>query len=268
MFICNYKNNQDRLILNGDIQLVNLLLEEHKTQLSGYVKIIAKFPGLLKLEENNLYKRKIFSLQTELYLKGINIYDNQQNSLFKIGTGFDFMKNSKNIKKIYKLVHDGYTTSFFSDTELFDLQINAASGIYDEYNLDVTGVVLLNDFINKEDLQLIAQKYDLVIQYFKKSHLEKTNKKLLDKIGSIPGKDYYIERKIIKEKKYLIGYLPIKDFYNETLGYFTILKPQVTTYYTMDKIILIIIVGFAFLLLIIYLYNINATAKKIEIRLL
>lgn len=254
-FLSEYLIYHKKESLEDNIGLINLVLEEKKTQLSGYAKTIATFPYLLELNKNDLHKRLFYSLYAKLDIRGVVVRDSNLELIFKTGSGLELRENKQLLENIYQAVKEGYTFSYFSETYLFELQINAISGIYDEYNIDVSGIIIVTDVINKEYIEKLSNKIDGVINFYKKSDLEVTNRDLLSKIEKYKGKGYYLERKIINGKGYLIGYLPVKDFYNQTLGYFTVMKPVNNTYNFSWKIWFLMLISLVVVLFLNYCFR-------------
>ncbi len=247
--IINYQNYSQQEKLIESMEMLNLILDEKKTQLSGYAITVARFRDLFDLQHDNLLRRRIFDLDSELGIRGIEVYDDGFEHVFKTGSGFILDKNSDLAMSIYQVMQEGYTFSFFSENDLFELQVNAISPIYDEYSIDFSGFIVITDVITKEYLQSIANNIDGIIQFFENSDFDKNKNELFADAKYFQRKGYYISEERVNNMRYLIGYLPVKNFYNKTIGYFTILKPQNNKFNIIYKLM---ILGFIYTTILLY----------------
>ncbi len=237
--ISSYQKYSQQEKLLESMEMLNLIFEEKKIQLSGYAITVARFRDLFDLQHDNLLKRRIFDLDSQLGIRGIEVYNDKFEHIFKTGSGINLDKNSDLAKSIHQVMQEGYTFSFFSENDLFELQVNAISPIHDEYSIDFSGFIVITDVITKEYLQSIANNIDGVIQFFENDDFDKSKKELFVDAKYFPGKGYYIKEEQVNDMEYLIAYLPVKDFYSNIIGYFTILKPQDSKFKIMYKLMLL-----------------------------
>ena len=253
------KNSEDKLIEN--MEMLKLILEEKKTQISGYAIAVARYRGLFDINDDNLLKRRIFDLYNQLGISDIEIYNNKSDLVFKTGSSFGLIEEEKLSDPIMSIVEDGYTISFLSENDLFELQINAVSPIYDEYSIETSGFVIISDTMIKEDFQTIGNNIDGIVKFFKIEEIKQNKEKLLTDVRYSSGKNYYIKREKVSNIFYLVGYLPVQDFYNNTIGYITIFNPIHNISHLLYKLILISLI---YMIIIIYLVSKIKSIKGIK----
>ncbi len=247
--ISNYKYQDQQNKLLENMEMLNLILEEKKTQMSGYAIIVARFRDLFDLRNDNLLQRRMVDLDSKLGIKGIKVYNDKFEEIYNTGSSFQMEKGEKLSEGIFQVIQEGYSVSFFGENDFFELQINAVSPIYDEYSINVSGFIIVSHVITKEYLQSIANNIDGVIQFFENDDFDKSKRELFADAKYFPGKGYYIKEEQVNDMEYLIAYLPVKDFYSNIIGYFTILKPQDSKYNIVYKLM---ILSFIYTLVLIF----------------
>lgn len=218
------EKEEENLLKN--VTLIESILENKKKQLSNYAKILSRFPDLKNINDLNLLKRRIYNLNSSLNVRGIQIWNNNLDKTFEIGSGFELDKKSELASSIVKIIKDGYSVAFFNENDFFDLQITAFSYIYDEYSIGIEGLVSISEAIKKDSINKIAYDIDGVINFYSTDEINESFFDSFNKKRSVSGKAYYIKRQKIEEKKYLISYLPVKDFFDKPIGYYTILVSE------------------------------------------
>lgn len=227
--VYNFHYQQQASSLTNDLKNLELLLDTKKTELVGYVKSISRFPNLKEADKNPLLKRRLYNLHSELNVRGIEIYDSDLNAILQTGFSTNMKKGNELSDSILQVVQDGYGASFFGENDFFDIQITAANYIYDDFSANKPGIIVATSVISKEFIHSIAYNIDGIIQFYKLEKLEDSEEKLLQQLAGAGyrGKGYFINDELVNQNSYIVGYLPVTDFYNQTIGYYTILKPQV-----------------------------------------
>lgn len=247
------KNDEENLLKN--VSLIESFLEEKKQQVSNYAKLLARFPGLKNINSDNLLKRRVYNLHSSLNVKGIQIFDDNLNQIFEIGAGYELDKNSQLAESIIKVVKDGYSVSFFSENDSFDIQITSFSYIYDEYSIEIEGLVSISESIKKDSINKIAYDIGGVINFYSVAELNENFFADFNKVRSASGKAYYLKDQKIEEDNYLLSYLPVNDFYNNPIGYYTILVPESSRKELVYQLSVINLALFLFLLILLVFYR-------------
>lgn len=235
-----YFEEKEKINLQKNINLIETILSEKKKQLLNYTKLLARFPDLENITEKTLLTRRLYNLHSSLNIRGIQVWDKELNLLFETGTGF-YGGNTKLNNSVLEVLKDGYSVSFFNQNEHLDLQITSFSPVYDEYSIRSSSYVSMTEVIKKDYINKIAYNIDGVLKFYNINELNN---------NSFEPKMIYKEK--IDDRIYYVSYIPVRDFYNNILGCYTVLIPRQNSSEIIKSIFILSLCFFSLLFSIIY----------------
>lgn len=236
------KSEQEEMQQN--LALIKSSLEVQQAELAGIAETLAKTPLVRETVYNKEYDIPLWSyIKRDFILDGFEIRDYDFKTVVKDGfTGVDFDEDltlKSKIEDIMLLGMGSVTLTFFTQNKDY-IRINSISSIIDEFQIPGLGAILITKSIGPEFFQHlpISNEYSKQLYYGQKIMVERTRDELVQGQNVVdeavinyfkqPEEDSYLTRTLeLNNTPYLVGYLPIRDFNGETLGYFTLLKSQI-----------------------------------------
>ncbi len=242
------KNNESKNLLD-QINLVNSMLEEKLARYKDNAHIISQIPTVrqmvqgLEVETNTLYDIKV-----ELGVGGLDLRNNDMETVYTIGSGSSLDSKESLSSELKKLVEGNGQTTFYTQN-FINVQINSISAIMD-YEKGILGSIIVSEPINIDFLNNLAHNTGSIVQIYKGEDLTFSNTEAKDfakenllsedvisQINQSKEISNLILPKNINGQPYLVGYIPIRDYFGNSIGYLTLINSQTHIAATINKVI-------------------------------
>ncbi|ACL69063.1 methyl-accepting chemotaxis protein [Halothermothrix orenii] len=235
-----YVTNQQKQNMLEGLYSIDQLLENKRTELSGYARLLSQVPAVKELVTGEGRVDVLFDLRTNLDIVNLAIRDSEF-SLVHSFMAEDPLGNKKELtSKLEQLLFQGITVPFISRTES-NIYINSIGPITGEFGIETIGSLIISDPINTTLLDQISKNTGYIVQLYAGDELlfnnsdasEFSSIDLVDEdiITSLnkseeSGEEFYITNKNLESGSYLVGYYPIKNFFGDNIGYLTLVSSQ------------------------------------------
>lgn len=270
--------------LAENMNMTQLILNNRRRELLGYVEAIANMPKTREvLEENSFSAASLLNniVLNKLNLEGIEFRDKDLNIVNSFGiSGVEF-EGKEDFQNYFnaRLNEKGSTESFFTEKG-FSIQLNAMASVLDEYRIATIGTVVISTSINQNIMKDVSQNTNSVIQLYKGDRLigvsdEKLkdtnliNSKVIDEINDIADSKYLFKEIEVNDDYYIASYLPLSNYSGGNIGYIVLLSSQKDTLLSLremvSKTILksVIFIMVSFVLIILISRSITVPLNKI-----
>ncbi|MTI59688.1 MAG: methyl-accepting chemotaxis protein [Firmicutes bacterium] len=218
--------------LRETLQLVNNTLIQKKEEYKNYAGIISNITETQDILSGNGSNTILYDLMSNLGFSGLELRDSDFNIVNSIAMKTAIDKNIE--KNILGLMNQNVSLGIYiSNEDVF--QITGISPIKDPYSIGAMGAVLVSQDISGSIFREISESLGISAQLYQgrklKSNAYNTfdninliDKKIIDIFDQDNSPEYFIQGEMIKEINYMIGYVPIRGFSEEIVGYITLVS--------------------------------------------
>ena len=225
------------------LNLINSDLNKEIAEVSGITTALGRTSTVRDIINNQEYSNTYWSfLRDGLVIDGFEIKDFNFKTIMKKGKlGVDFQKNTALKKQIKSLTSSMMNINLtFLTVDKDTIQINSVNSVFDSFNMPGLGVIIATKSLGTEFLKHvpITHKNSTLQVYSNRNQKiifsDSDNKKLLSynlfekgKFNRLPSEQEYIIKRIeINDLPYLAGFLPIKDFSGNKIGYISVINSR------------------------------------------
>ncbi len=166
------------------------------------------------------------------------------NTLIGIKKGFKYLGSVTIYEKLdYSEVTEGIDniTGSVEDNELYGIQIYSEDKLvkYSRmYDMKLINDRIIQEFTENRDLEYIIENKDIEITRKEKVNLkEEVNQNINDEEDIQFSEEDFKYKTVVEKNNYLVGYMPIRDFFGKPIGYVVCLSPQMDIKIAKDIII-------------------------------
>jgi len=230
----DYALENENNILENKLEMINGLLLDKKNQVLGFSKMATQIQSVRDIVINDFDSAVLIDLNREIKSSSIELRDKDFRLVNNVGSQTVLDSNEKLSNAVKGLTDNGVSAAFFSLKDL-RLDLNAVSTIKDEYGFESGSIVISNTLDNKF-MKEMASNTGAILQLYVGNKLSFTSSNsynlndtfLLENVKQEDNEvedNYFLKQVIVKKKKFLVGFLAIKNLFNQEIGYITVISP-------------------------------------------
>ena len=225
------------------LNLINSDLNKEIAEVSGVTKALARTSTVRDIINNQEYSNTYWSFMRDgMEIDGFEIKDFNFKTVMKKGKlGVDFQENKNLQEQIKSLTSSMININLsFLTVDKNTIQINSVNGVFDSFNMPGLGVIIATKSLGTEFLKHVPIKHkNNTLQVYNTDNKkivfsDSDNKKLLNynlfdtgKFNELDSeKKYVIKRVKIDDLPYIAGFLPIKNFSGNRIGYILVITSR------------------------------------------
>ncbi len=269
---------REKSMLTQNMSTLLSLLEGKKEEYQNYANILSEMPSESDMKGSNANTNLLYKFKSKLNINGIDL-ELRSNQFEVIETiESSFQPDGKNLKDtLQTFSSQGIPLTFFKDSDSY-IQLVSISPVMDENGFNAIGTIIVSRILYVEFLNYLQTNLGVPIQLYNgeelfyssnESHENLISNEIVNSFNEENNKQYEIKERLINDHKFLIGYVPIRDFFGQSIGYFTIIssldesQAAINNMFRRIIVISIIILCISLLITIVITRSITLPLRKI-----